>query len=150
MWLMAARPDRSPSALVAAAIDSDHVAAKAARFAAVGVVCGLVYALATALAIRAGMAAPLASAIGYLVSVPLGYVGHRRFTFRSANRVWTEALRFLTVHVTNIVIVMVAMQGLTQAGLHWIAGVIAAVLLVPVVNFLFAHYWVFRPATGRP
>ena len=135
-----------------ALVESDALALRAGRFGLVGVANGLVYAGVTALLVRQFAADPtLASVIGYCASVPLGFVGHRRFSFRSDGHWSAEAIRFCVIQATNIAITAGAMHGATGwLGISYLWGIVAAVVLVPLANFACLNLWVFRSdATKR-
>lgn len=125
---------------------SPHVAARAVRFACVGVMNGAVFALTTAAMIHlAGMAPTPASIVGYCLSVPAGFIGHRNFAFRSSGNRWWQALRFGLVQLANMAITGGAMAALVERfHLHYFWGIAAAIVLVPFANFLLAHLWIFR------
>jgi putative flippase GtrA len=85
-----------------------------------------------------------ASIAGYCASVPASFLGHRRFSFRS-NGHWTgEALRFGFTQALNIAVTAGSMYG----AVHWLGrqygwGMVAAVILVPIANFIAMNLWVF-------
>lgn len=125
---------------------SPHVAAKAIRFACVGGMNGAVFALTTAALVNwAGVSPMLASVIGYCVSVPAGFVGHRNFAFRSNGERWWQALRFGLVQLANVAITWGAMAASVERfHAHYAWGIAGAIVLVPFANFLLAHFWIFR------
>ena len=127
-------------------IQSGHIAAKATRFAGVGVMSGLIYAIVTALLVSGIAVNPtLASIGGYCAAIPLNFVGHRQFSFRSRGRLSFDMLRFVVAQAINIAVTAGAMYAVTAwfgAAYWW--GMIAAVILVPVANFAFMNLWVFR------
>lgn len=125
---------------------SPHVAAKAIRFACVGAMNGAIFALTTAAMVHwAGMTPTPASIVGYCLSVPAGFVGHRNFAFRSCGNRLLQALRFGLVQMANIGITGEAMATLVERfHLHYFWGIAAAIVLVPFANFLLAHLWIFR------
>jgi putative flippase GtrA len=132
-------------------LTSGHVLAKLVRFGAVGVLSGLIYALVTALLVSYAFVQPVAaSVVGYCASVPMSFLGHRRFSFRS-NGHWTmEAVRFVFTQVINILVTATAMAAATRwLGAPYWWGMIAAVILVPIANFAAMNLWVFREQAGR-
>jgi putative flippase GtrA len=125
---------------------SDHLAAKALRFALVGVGSGTIYAAVTALLVSFARVSPVpASLVGYLVSALPSFLGHRSFSFRS-NGHWTgEAMRFAVAQAVNIAVTMLAMHAATAwlgKGYGW--GMAGAVIFVPIANFIVMNLWVFR------
>jgi putative flippase GtrA len=130
---------------------SDHIVAKALRFGVVGVLSGAIYALVTtALVAQLGVAPVVASIAGYCASVPMSFLGHRQFSFRS-NGHWTmEAVRFVLTQAINIAVTAGAMVAATEwleAPYYW--GMAGAVILVPIANFAAMNLWVFRDQSGR-
>jgi len=136
----------SPAAALRRLAGSGHILAKALRFGAIGVASGTVYALVTWLLV-AGFAVPPvpASIAGYCASVPMSFLGHRQFSFRS-NGHWTgEAVRFGLSQAVNIAVTagsMAAAVRLSHGDWWW--GMVAAVILVPIANFAVMNLWVFR------
>lgn len=129
-----------------ALLTSHRVAAKALRFGMIGVLNGLVYAAVTsALVMFLGVAPVPASVLGYCASVPAGFIGHRRFSFRSDGHWTAEAVRFAFTQALNMAVTALSMQAATQwlgGAYYW--GMLAAVVLVPIANFAVLNLWVFR------
>jgi putative flippase GtrA len=125
---------------------SPRVLAKAVRFTCVGLINGAVFAMTTAAMIHlTGFAPTPASVVGYCVSVPVGFIGHRNFAFRSSGNRWWQLLRFGLVQLANIAITGGAMAAMVERfHLHYLWGIAAAIVLVPVINFFLAHLWIFR------
>jgi len=128
---------------------SDAILMKAVRFAGVGAISGLVFALVTLCAARLGLDPKLASAAGYLVSIPVNFIFNRCFSFRSENSLLSDAPRFLFVHACNLLVTAFAMGVVVDVlGLHYAVGVVVAIVLVPGVSFLAMNGWVFRKRPG--
>lgn len=129
----------------------EELLAKIIRFILVGISSGAIYAGVTALLVSAAVAPVPASLVGYAVSVPTSFLGHRRFSFRS-NGHWTaEAVRFVVMQAINIAVTAAAMHGavgLFHVPYYW--GMAATVVLVPIANFICMNVWVFRNQTARP
>jgi len=130
---------------------SGHIAAKAIRFACIGVLSGAIYALVTVTLVSWLGAAPIpASVAGYCVSVPASFLGHRQFSFRSNGHWSAEAIRFVLAQALNISVTAGSMYGATRwFGAHYGWGMAVAVILVPIANFAFMNLWVFRDQAGR-
>ena len=126
--------------------------AKALRFGLVGATSGVVFAVVTAALINLGGVNPtLSSVLAYIVSMPINFIANRNFSFRSTSHVATDAIRFCSLHAANLAITAVAMSSAVNSlGLHYSIGIIAAIVLVPLCNFLLLDRWVFgtrsRPA----
>ena len=129
---------------------SGHIVPRIARFGGVGVLASAVYAMVTALLVTRLQVQPVPAAIaGYCVSVPVSFLGHRGFSFRSQGH-WTgEALRFAVTQAINIAVTAAAMDAAVR-WLHvsWAWGMVGAVVLVPLANFLAMNFWVFRTGTA--
>ncbi len=132
-------------------LTSGHLLAKAIRFGAIGVLSGLVYALVTAALVSGWQAPPIpASIAGYFAAIPVNFLGHRQFSFRSRGRWSSDALRFVLAHGLNIAVTAACMYGATAwLGQAYYWGMVGAVILVPVANFAFMNLWVFRHQHGR-
>ncbi|HWN71887.1 MAG TPA: GtrA family protein [Haliangium sp.] len=141
---------RRPSA-GANLLTSGHIAAKALRFAAVGLLSGAIYAIVTSVLVaRLGWAPVPASVVGYCVSVPASFLGHRRFSFRSDGHWTAEAVRFVLAQAVNMTVTAGSMHAaLRWLGSNYVWGMFAALILVPIANFLFMNLWVFTDQAER-
>lgn len=112
----------------------------------IGLLSGGAFALTTMLLVSGLRADPIgASIVGYCVSVPANFVGHRQFSFRSYGRWSAEATRFLLLQLVNICLTMGIMRLVLEhfhASYHW--GMLATVIVIPIANFIFTNLWVFR------
>jgi len=126
-------------------LDVLSYAPKLARFGAVGLINGALYAAATSVSVQVlGLSATSSSAIGYLFAIPFAFLAHRSFTFRSRVCVWRQARRFALVHGTSLAVSVGAMAGAVHLlGLNFVAGIVAALVLVPAVTFVVFDLWVF-------
>jgi putative flippase GtrA len=136
---------------VKAFIGSDALILKALRFGMVGALSGAVFAGVTALFVSPLDFGPkLASVVGYIASMPLNFLGNRRFSFRSDNALTGDLLRFLLVHTCNILITTFAMGAVVDLlGLNYAFGIVAAIVLVPCVNFVVMNWWVFHKTISK-
>jgi len=132
-------------------MDSTNVAAKVLRFVLIGLLNGTIYAGVTATLVSGfGIAPVAASIVGYCVSVPAGFVGHRHVSFRSSGRWIAEAMRFVVAQAFNIAVT----AGSMHAAVNWFGalyywGMVFTVILVPIANFLVMNFWVFRNQTEK-
>lgn len=119
----------------------------ALRFGIIGVLSSLVFMAVTAICVSTlAIDHKLASTCGYLAALPFNFIGNRRFSFRSSNAVAGDATRFLLMHTVSLVVTVMAMGTIVDMlGLHYSGGIIAAVIIVPIVNFVVMKWWVFRP-----
>ena len=92
----------------------------------------------------------VASVAGYLASLPLNFFGNRRFSFKSNGNFWTAAWRFFVLHAVNIFVTAAAMSAAVDCfHLHYLLGVIGAIVFVPLASFLAMHFWVFEQKHSR-
>jgi putative flippase GtrA len=130
-------------------LGSGHVIARLARFGLVGVASGLSYAAATALLVSGLRAGPVhASLVGYVLSVPVSFLGHRGFSFRSRGHLSTEARRFLVSQALNLSVAALVMDRAKALHVSYLWGVGATIVLIPIANFLMMHFWVFGREDG--
>lgn len=124
---------------------------KVARFGVVGVFSTLLYVAATNLLITMGSMHPaVASGLGYLIVIPLNYLLHRSFSFRSTRSHRSAGHRYLLVHLLNIVGSMGVMQLVTSVlHLDYRVGIVLTATMVPVIVFVVLDRWVF-PDTHAP
>jgi putative flippase GtrA len=121
-----------------------HLVARAIRYALVGIGNGLIFAIISVVAISLlDIPATAGSGLGYLCSVPLSFIGHRGFTFQSHGPWRGEAGRFLAIHLCSLTATVMIVRTVTVSHLPYYLGLLGAVLLVPIVNFLVANFWVF-------
>ncbi|MGO4287555.1 GtrA family protein, partial [Bosea sp. TAB14] len=89
---------------------SDTLLLKAVRFGIIGAASSLVFAAVTAFFVGLlGVDAKFASIAGYVASVPLNFVGNRRFSFGSQNSLVGDLIRFAVLHTSNILLTTFAM-----------------------------------------
>lgn len=119
------------------------------RFALVGGANTAAYfILANALVYLIGVHRDLSAYLAYALILPFSFVGHRRFTFRSAGNAVSEWFRFCIMQGVCLSII----AGVNAASKHypdslsWV-GFAAISFLIPVINFLMMQVWVF--ATRR-
>lgn len=124
---------------------SDDVVARGLRFACVGSASGAIFAAVTALLIRGFKVDPvLASVAGYCAAVPTSFLGHRGFSFRSKEHLTGDAARFTVAQTLNIAVTAGVMRvAIETVRISYIWGMIGAVVLVPMANFVLMHLWVF-------
>jgi len=125
---------------------SDRLAAKAFRFGMVGALSSAVFSIVTAAFVGLlGVDPKLASVAGYVASMPVNFIFNRRFSFRSNSPLLGDLVRFVGLHSVNILLTALSMGAIVDLlGLHYAFGMVAAVIMVPVVNFFAMNLWVFR------
>ncbi|MBZ9991769.1 GtrA family protein [Mesorhizobium sp. BH1-1-5] len=124
--------------------------ARILRFAAIGGISTLIYAVVTlALSDRHGfgMPATTASIAGYGAGAVFSYCGHRFVTFMSDGAVGFEIVRFACATAIGFLLsVGLAVALADIAGLPALVPVAMACALVPVLNFVILRKFVFTAA----
>ena len=116
------------------------------RYGVVGVIASGTYAVATFSIISlSDIGDVIASVIGYLLAMPVSYVGQRYFTFRSQGAIKSEIPRFILVQGANLVLAATVMA----VSVHWfdlgsIIGIICVIILIPLMTFIAMSIAVFR------
>lgn len=130
---------------------SHAVTAKLARFGVVGIMSGFVYLICTfVLAGFLSLEPKMASAVAYIVSMLPNFLGNRQFSFKSEGRLLNELPRYLLLHGLNFLFTIGLMGAVVDIlRLHFGLGAVAAIILVPLVNFAAMNLWVFRRGTNR-
>ena len=118
---------------------------KGLKFGAVGALSSSTFAVITTIIVISGWAEPrLASALGYISSIPLNFVLNRNFSFRSKAPVLRDTVRYALLHIGNTLLTILGMSMALSFQLHYMTGIVLAVVAVPVLNFLAMNYWVFK------
>lgn len=115
------------------------------RFAASGVLNGVVYACVFAIAsYQLGFSASEAAGAGYVAGLIVSFLLHRNFTFLANGNVYGELLRFLTAQALTMAAV-VAVSHVASHILSWPTWlvILSGIATAPVLNFLLMYYWVF-------
>ena len=124
----------------------DTLPSRLVRFAGIGGVSSLVYVVVVALFVEFLSLEPVsASILGYVISIPVGFLGHRRVTFRSDGHFSAELTRFIFLHCVNIAVSVTGMYGVVDwYGASYWFGSLFAVVFVPISSFIIMNQWVFR------
>ncbi|MBN8943043.1 MAG: GtrA family protein [Rhizobiales bacterium] len=119
---------------------------KAIRFGMIGALSGAAFLGVTMVLVDLiGVGAKLAAAIAYLSSMPLNFIGNRRFSFRSRGSLVPDLSRFAVLHAVNLLLAMLSMGAVVDLlGIHYLLGAAATIVIVPLVNFAAMNWWVFR------
>lgn len=115
-------------------------------FITFGSLAGAVYAVIFVVSVDIlGVPTFIGSVIAFTLAIPVSYLGNRWVTYRSNNVLASEAARFVTVQVTNLI--------LTSAVVHFVmerfalptcVGVVVAFLAAPIISFVLFEFWVYR------
>ena len=116
-----------------------------ARFATVGGLSAVVYALTILACVRVfDMSIAVATIPGYLASMVLNYSLQKLWTFRSGARHVAAVPKYLSVHAVGIAINYAAVEALmTLAGAPYLLAQAVGVALVAAWSFLAQKYWTF-------
>jgi putative flippase GtrA len=119
---------------------------KLIRFSTIGAISGLSYAAVTAVFInKTHVDASVASAVGYALAIPVSFIGHRKFTFRSTDRAKYEFVRFCIVHGMNMALSYYLMKMAVEIlKLPYWYGISMCILTVPITTFLIMNKLVFK------
>ena len=118
------------------------------RFGLVGAAAtGLQY-LILVLLVRQGVAAPVASTIGFMTSAVGSYVLNYHFTFRSQGSHGPAMARFFTLVCIGLALNYGLMQLLTGMGWYYLVAQVCTTGVVFLWNFIGNSLWTFRVYTG--
>ena len=123
--------------------------ARILRFAAIGGLSTLIYAVLTlALSAGHGLGMPVASMAGYGAGAVFSYCGHRFVTFMSDGAVGFEVPRFAMATAIGFLLSLALAAVLTDiAGLSPSVPVALSCVLVPALNFVLLRNFVFVAAS---
>lgn len=118
------------------------------RFGLVGAAAtGLQY-LILVLLVHQGVAAAVASTIGFMTSACGSYVLNYHFTFRSRESHGPAIAKFMTLVSVGLAINYGLMQLLVGAGWYYLVAQICTTGVVFLWNFIGNSLWTFRAYTG--
>lgn len=117
---------------------------KTFRFAIVGVTNSALYAIVTVICVSVlGLKPTPSSAVGYVAVLPFAFAAHKLFTFRSHGSASSEAWRFTVTYLVGFGTAVFAMFIVEHFSWHYAIGIVAAVILVPIISFFVLDRWVF-------
>jgi putative flippase GtrA len=120
------------------------------RFAFFGVLSGLLYASAVWVGVTKLGAMPLImNVVGYLLVLPLNFLLNRNYTFGGSENIWRDAKRFMTVHILNISATSAVYVVADMVHAPLLVGVVGALVIVPITQYLALDRWVFRGTRVR-
>ena len=126
------------------------MAGKVVRFGVVGVLSCVIYVAVAGMLVHLDLCGPtMAGIIGYVAAIPANFIGNRRFSFRSETSLASDLPRYLLLHTANSLLAAATMA-LTIDGLrlHYRAGLVATVVVIPVTSFIAMNLWVFGRRRG--
>ena len=109
----------------------------------VGLTATASYAVMAFAFVESGLSLVASSALSYILAAIISYVGHRVFTFRSANSPAKEILKFVTISLISFLASTgSALMVDSLGGSPWL-GILIVCALIPIFNFLALKFWVF-------
>jgi putative flippase GtrA len=117
------------------------------RFLVSGVSAAVVYfAVAWAAVEQLGWKPLAAGLVAYLTALPIAYLLHRMFTFRSRAQIPAESSRFVATSLMGIALSSALPAMMTKLGMPLSSALAATCVLVPAVNYLALSRWTFAQA----
>ena len=112
-------------------------------FVGVGLLSAVIDASVFSLAYALGVAAPVASALGFVTAFGVNYSGNRRLVFRVRGS-RTALGRYCVLVAANLLVTTGLVAGLVQLGTeaHVAKGI--SIVVAACLNFLALRNWVFR------
>jgi putative flippase GtrA len=124
------------------------------RYGGVGIAVSVFYSLAVIACVHLwpSLGPTLASAVAFIITLPVAYFAHRNISFFDSQRDAFEPLRFAVTTASSFVLAVGGMYWITEiAGRDFLLGIAWNWLVIPPVNFLVYLVWVFRAKqTARP
>lgn len=120
---------------------------KLLRYAIAGVAISLGYTLTVIVLVEyVGWRNPsAANAVSFLFWTPASYLIHREFTFRFDGPALGPAMKFAATTLIKLLMSIAVVEAATRAfGAHYIFGVLANWIVLPLVAFVIMKLWVFR------
>ena len=116
------------------------------RFGLVGVANTAVHA-GIVIALMELLAPPafIANGIAFCFANVMSYLLNSRFTFRIPASLLGYR-RFLAVSLVSLGLTLLITSVVEYLGLHYAVGLVMAIFVVPVLNYLVMKLWAFKPA----
>lgn len=116
------------------------------RYIAVGGGVTLFYSALTIGFIKGGIISDptFASGTSFVLTQPLSFLAHRRFTYADAGEDMRQWQRFGVIALTGFAITIGVMQFVMLLKWPYQIGLIVGWVLIPIANFLINAFWVFR------
>jgi putative flippase GtrA len=113
-------------------------------FLVVGGVSAACYILLAGLLHSFGLTPTVASTIAYVVCIPIGYIGHYLFTFRSTRHHTRASAAYLLVQVCALLVASAATFLFSQVlGLDSTFAFCFAAIAAATLSYLMQRHWVF-------
>lgn len=119
------------------------------RFGLVGIAVSLLHTgLTTALYLGRVFTDPtLASAVAFVLALPVSYLAHRHITYPDTQARGTHG-RFGVIGLSSFVIATGTMKAMDSQGWPFWIALAAGWVLIPAVNYFINALWVFRVSSS--
>jgi len=114
-----------------------------AAFVLIGASASLGYIVIAKLLTWGGLTPTAASAVSYLLCIPLAYAGQRRITFRSSRRHHIAMVRYIVTQVLGLAIATTTVHLASSAGVPALLAFALADLLASVQTYTLQKHWVY-------
>lgn len=126
--------------------------ARTARYGVVGVAMASLYsALVIFFYNFAGVAEPdLASFLGFIIALPIGYVAHWAITFQRTHGFFEAWQRFAVLNAISFMVAVPGMHIVTHIfGWSYLVGIGMSWVVAPSINYVVLQLWVFSHRRRR-
>lgn len=89
-------------------------------------------------------------AVALVAAAAIGFLLHRTRTFRSANNVSSDGVRYVVMTLANTLLSAASMQLAVIAKISDTVALVLVAAALPVTNFLAMRLWVFRSRDQTP
>ena len=114
------------------------------RFVVSGISAAAIYCLLAFFAVEQLGWQPLtAGLVAYLSALPVAYLLHRMFTFRSRSQIPAEASRFVATSLIGIGLSSGLLTTMTKLGMPLAGALLVTCVLIPAANYLAMSRWTF-------
>ena len=119
------------------------------RYGCVGLAVSVFYSLLVCALVR--FLIPTTASIGaFVVTLPLGYLGHGRISFSDSAYDSFQPLRFALTTASSFAVSVGGMYWITDVlGHSYLLGIAWNWMVIPLMNFTTYLFWVFRRVRNR-
>ena len=113
------------------------------RFGLIGIVCTFVHTAVAFIAIgQLGWSQAVGNGCAFVAASSFGYLANTTWTFQADVSSGTLA-RYLIVCLIGLGLSVLVGWSAEQRQLHYVVGITAVVLIMPVANFLLHRHWTY-------
>jgi len=114
-----------------------------AAFLLVGASASVCYIMIAKLLNWGGLTPTAASAVSYLLCIPLAYAGQRRITFRSSRRHHIAMVRYIATQGLGLTIATATVHFTASAGLPALLAFFLADVVASAQTYVLQKHWVY-------